>query len=264
MELELVVRARRVLAGQAFEPEIVTLHHRKTGEGTKSGMICSGSQTNLYFLCDPVRDLPPITEAGQLLESGSPGRLSLGRAGFSVRACEPDLSRAQLSLDAASSEWVYTEELFNRKRIAIIGGGHCSVALSRVMRQLDYDVLVYDTREQVATAQTNPFANHLEVVSDYRETGGRIPFPEATPVVVMTSDFKSDSRGLRGALDHPFPFVGVMGSRSKIKAIFECLRGEGVADERLADLKAPVGLPMRSGTPEEIAVSVAAQILRDL
>ncbi len=78
----------------------------------------------------------------------------------------------------------------------------------------------------------------------------------------MTSDFPSDVAALSGVVGRLFPFVGVMGSPVKLKAIFDRLREQGFTDDQLDRLQAPVGLPIGSSTPEEIAVSVAAQILQ--
>ncbi len=78
----------------------------------------------------------------------------------------------------------------------------------------------------------------------------------------MTTDVASDVRGLLGVLDNPFPFIGVMGSENKISEIKKQLKAEGIADQQLSRITAPVGLPMVSNTPEEIAISIAAQLLQ--
>ena len=78
----------------------------------------------------------------------------------------------------------------------------------------------------------------------------------------MTTDVASDVCGLLGIFDKPFPFIGVMGSENKISEIKNRLKTEGISDNQLSRLTAPVGLPMVSNTPEEIAISVAAQLLQ--
>ena len=72
----------------------------------------------------------------------------------------------------------------------------------------------------------------------------------------------SDIRGLLGVLDNPFPFIGVIGSENKISEIKKRLKAEGIDDQQLSRITAPVGLPMVSNTPEEIAISIAAQLLQ--
>ena len=99
-----------------------------------------------------------------------------------------------------------------------------------------------------------------------RTTRRRVPligYPELTAVVVMTADYLTDVRALLGVADLQFPFVGLMGGRRKISRIFAQLREEGIVQRTLDRVHAPVGLDIGSDTPEEIAVSVAAQILRE-
>ena len=78
----------------------------------------------------------------------------------------------------------------------------------------------------------------------------------------MTNSFEADVQGLRGVLPLPVPYIGLMGSAAKIGRVFSALRKDGVARETLARVTAPVGLPIESDTPEEIAVSVAAQLIQ--
>ncbi len=105
--------------------------------------------------------------------------------------------------------------------------------------------------------------NLLAIAFHKINTLALIPFPNLTCVVVMTTDFPSDVRALLGVVSVPFPFIGVMGSSAKIAQIFQELRQAGVSETVLSRLYAPVGLPIGSHTPEEIAISVAAQILQE-
>ena len=263
MEHNLIDRAKEILTKEDFKPEIQTLYHRTSGLGEKSGMICSGSQTNLYYLCHPSRDKEIIEKVVSLIEQDICGSLLIDVSGMSVEEKAVNLAQPAIQLTQNSESWKYEEQLLNRKRIAIIGGGHCSLALSRVMSQLDYEVLVFDTRDAVSTLTQNTYVRSVKIVEDYQELGDLIPFPQVTCVVVMTTDFASDIRALLGVVSLPFPFIGVMGSRPKIATIFEQLKEIGISESMLSHLYAPVGLPIGSHTPEEIAISIAAQILQE-
>ena len=262
MEYKLLDRAKEILTQEDFKPEIQTLYHRTSGSGEKSGMICSGSQTNLYYLCQPSRDREIIEKVVSLIERDISGSLSIDSSGMSVVEKPVNLTQPAIQLIQKSESWTYEEQLLNHQRIAIIGGGHCSLALSRVMSQLNYNVLVFDTRKEVSTLTQNTYAQSVKIVEDYQEVGAAILFPQLTCVVVMTTDFPSDIRALLGVASFPFPFIGVMGSHAKIATIFEQLKQVGVSESVLATLYAPVGLPISSHTPEEIAISIAAQILQ--
>ncbi len=263
MEYNLVERARNLLNDNGFVPELQTLLHRRTGEGDKSGMICAGSQTNVYALCLPERDGWIIDHLVELAEQECNATLFIDKNGLKVDETEADPVKPKIRLSQDDDEWCYEEQLLNRNRVAIIGGGHCSVALCQTMARLGYEVFIFDTREDVFTLQNASDARQVRIVSDYREVGGLVRFPQLTCVVIMTTDFMSDVRGLLGTVLLPFPFIGIMGSMTKIKKIYETLTEEGVKEERFEKIYAPVGLSLDSDTPEEIAISVAAQILQE-
>ena len=263
MELNLMRRARQILAsGDDFIPEIQTLNHRADGPGEKSGMICAGSQTNVYYLCRPEKDRATVEQLVQFLENDRAGVLMLDRGGLHLKARSLDPQQPQNVLEKFDAEWRYVEQLQNMRRIAIVGGGHCSLALSRALRPLGYEITVFDTRPDVATFVENEAAHHKVILDDFRDAGSRIAFPKLTRVIVMTVDMASDARGLSGVVGKPFPFIGVMGSKAKLAAIFKKLRAAGIPESDLQKITAPVGLPMRSHTPSEIAVSIAAQLLQ--
>ncbi len=271
MEYQLLERAAEVLGGGAprgseredFAPRIQALHHSKSAAGDRSGMICAGSQTNLYALCRPASELEVVRRVASAVEEGRSGTLRIDPRGLAFEAAEPDLSRPAILLEGEEDgDWRYTEQLLNRRRLAILGGGHCALALAGTMSRLGYDVLVFETREKVFETELERCARSVEIVGDFRQAGARIDYPELTWVVVMTTDFPSDVRALAGVLPRPFRFIGVMGAPAKIEAIRGRLGELGFSPAELERICAPVGLPIPSHTPEEIAISVAAQILQ--
>jgi xanthine dehydrogenase accessory factor len=263
MEYTLVNRAQDVLKNDIFTSEIQILNHQKSGPGEKSGMICAGQQTNLYYLCQPEKDGKIVEEIVKVLKKGQLGTLSISSEGLAVHKKNTDGHEIQYSLTKNESNWHYQEQLKNFNRIAIMGGGHCSLALSRVMNNLGYDVFVFETKESISTLGLNKFATKVHIIDDFKEAVSRITLPHQTQVVIMTTDVASDVRVLLGILDKTFPFVGVMGSNAKISEITKQLKNEGISDKQLSRFTAPVGLPMVSNTPEEIAISVAAQLLQN-
>ncbi len=262
MEYELVNRAQDILSNKNFIPEVHTLNHKKSGSGEQSGMICAGKQTNLYYVCEPEKDGKIVEEIVQVLSESQPAIFSISLEGLSLQKQKLDACDFQFSLTQDDNKWHYQEQLKNFNRIAIIGGGHCSLALSRVMKNLGYDVVAFDTRENISTLDQNNFADSIQIIDDYKKASSQINLPEKTDIVIMTTDVASDVCGLLGIFDKPFPFIGVMGSENKISEIKKRLKAEGIADQQLSRITAPVGLPMVSNTPEEIAISIAAQLLQ--
>ncbi|MBT3180597.1 MAG: XdhC family protein [Candidatus Marinimicrobia bacterium] len=262
MEYELVNRVQEILSKNNFIPEIHTLNHKKTGLGEQSGMICAGKQTNLYYVCEPNKDRESVDEIVQVLLKNQAGILSISLEGLSLQNQKLEPSDFQFKFIKNGHIWHYQEQLKNFNRIAIIGGGHCSLALSRVMKNLGYDITVFETRKNISTLDQNKFADSIQIIDDYKIAASQIISPEKTEVVILTTDVASDVRGLLGVLDKPFPFIGVMGSENKISEIKNRLKAEGISDQQLSRITAPVGLPMASNTPEEIAISIAAQLLQ--
>jgi len=262
MERNLIERAAEILRDEDAFAEVRALHHRRSAPGEPSGMICAGSQTNLGFLCRPEVDGAAIEKVVSVLRGGRSATLKITPGGLSVAEEPPDLSRRQHRLTRDGERWVYEEELLNRRRLAILGGGHCALALARVMARLGYDVFAFEAEKKVPEEELREHVRELWIVADFADAGPRIAVPELTLVVVMTSDFPSDVRALSGIVGRPFPFLGVMGSPAKLEEIFELLREQGFSDHQLNRVQAPVGLPIGSNTPEEIAISVAAQILQ--
>ena len=268
MESRILKRATTRLKRRGPWATLETLVHRKTApqspndsSASPSGMICAGEQTNLYYLCRPSEDRPAIAHLVDLLAEDRPSHLRISPSSLEVEESAPRFDLPTHRLEQEGEEWFYEEDLLERRRLAILGGGHCALALARTMTNLGYVVTAFESQKKVPEEGLDTAVRHLEIVSRFQEAGHQIPYPEITQVVVMTSDLQSDVAALIGTLGRPFPFLGVMGSPSKLAEIRCRLHREGFTHEDLDHLTAPVGLPIGSRTPEEIAISIAAQIL---
>ena len=262
MEFTLVNRAYNILNNGNFTPEIQSLDHKKTGTDEQSGMICAGKQTNLYYVCEPEKDGEIVDKIVQNLIEGQSAIVSISSEGMSLHKQEFKNPDSQYSFTQSDNHWCYKEQLKNYNRIAILGGGHCSLALSRVMKNLGYDVFVFETRGNISTLGENNSVDTTNILDDFKDAASQLSLPKNTQVVVMTTDVPNDVRGLLGLLDFPFPFIGVMGSVNKISEIKKRLHSENISEQQLSRIISPVGLAMVSNTPEEIAISVAAQLLQ--
>lgn len=253
MELKLEQRARALLA-QAPEPffELRKLVHQRDLEpgsaGERSGLICAGEQTNFYRLCLPSEAAAFAAVAEAMAGAGS-GWLCLDAGGPRLEA-EPEPGVP------------FCAPLRAERRLAIFGGGHCGQSLARQMRWLGWEVEIVEIRPNLLPSELAEDAGiRWRQVADYRDGGGLLADPASTACVVMTTDFPSDVRALHGLRGLPIPFVGVMGSAAKLQEIKARLRAEGWDEAKIDALRAPVGLPIGSHTPAEIAVSIAAQLV---
>ena len=263
MEHRLVEQGRAVLRAGEAQPEKRTLVHSDTAEGERSGMVCEGSQTNVFCVLAGHRDRATVRAVEAAVRDDRPAWMTIDGAGLRLSQREPDFARPPFALAEEGGSWRYDEDLLNRRRLAVIGGGHCAVALAEVMARLGYRAQIFDTRTEVVTHDRAAAVGTVSHVADYAAAGPLIAWPKLTAVVVMTADYLTDVRALLGVAELPFPFVGLMGGRRKISRIFAQLREESVPQQALDKVHAPVGLDIGSDTPEEIAVSVAAQILRE-
>ena len=263
MEHRLVEQAKALLQGDHHRPEKHTLVHREAAAGEASGMICEGSQTNVFCVLDGPRALASVRTIIDRVHNDQRGGIEIDDTGLRLVEDGADFDAPRITLTEEDGAWRYREDLLNRRRLAIIGGGHCAAALGEVMAPLGYRVRVFDTRTHVVSHDRATAVGGVSIVADYGEAGPSIAYPESTAVVVMTSDYRTDVRALLGVAALPFPFIGLMGGRKKIDRIFSLLREEGISRETIERIHAPVGLDIGSETPEEIAISIAAQILRE-
>ena len=155
---------------------------------------------------------------------------------------------------------IYTEPLGRNYRVYIFGGGHVSAALVPVLLPLGFPVTVFDSRPELAVPERFPGAEVL--LGDFNDFSGRLTITEQDYAVVMTPGHEMDLEVLRQVLNSPATYVGCIGSRKKTAYVNQKLREEGFSEEDLARIHAPIGLPIQARTPEEIAISIAAELIR--
>lgn len=258
MEHRFTAEARRVLAagGQGFLQRQV--HDPEAGED-RSGMICSGEQT-FWFQPLGITDRPTVEAIVRTRETGPRGVLTLGPSGLSF---DPAGTRPGRHRFTRGTPWLYEEDFGRRDRLHIVGGGHCALALSQLAATLDFEIFVYDDRPGLPTFEANTWAHHKILVPDYTRMGEWLEPGDDQYVCVMTFGYKTDDLVLRAVLDRDFRFLGALGSRAKIDRMFTAYTADSIPADRLRRIHAPLGLPIHSQTPAEIAVSVAAQLIRE-
>ena len=234
-------------------------YHNKSAPANQSGMICSGEQTILLYPISD-KDREPIQQIITSLEQNRNGTLQLSPAGlqFSAEAASTDFSFDMLSDD----DWLYRERTGYKNHLHIIGAGHCALALSKMMREMDFYIHLYDDRSALKTFTENEYAHEKKIVGDYKEVQHLIPEGANHYIVVMTVGYRTDDIVVRTLWNRPFKYFGLLGSKSKIEKMFSDYLAEGVPAELLSQMHAPVGIAIHSQTPEEIAVSIAAEIIQ--
>lgn len=152
----------------------------------------------------------------------------------------------------------YVKYFQNRQSLVIFGAGHVSQALVGVVEDLGFEITIVDDREQYLS---NPvFANVNRIHCPFDKLSEEIPLKNAY-VVIMTPSHSYDYEVLRSVIESDFEYLGLMGSRKKVKLTRDRLISDGASMEKVKKLNMPVGLNIATGTPKEIAISIAAEIL---
>jgi len=145
--------------------------------------------------------------------------------------------------------------------VYIFGGGHIGMQLAPLCRLLGFRTVVVDDRADFVSQDRFPQANELVAVPSFERTLERLPIGEDSYMVIVTRGHGGDQAILRQALRRRPSYIGMIGSNRKRGLIFNQLLAEGFTQEDLARVTCPVGLPIGAETPEEIAVSIAAQLV---
>jgi xanthine dehydrogenase accessory factor len=155
---------------------------------------------------------------------------------------------------------VFVEPVLPPALLYIFGAGHVSVNLYRTARRAGFDVTVVDDRETYANRERFPDAREV-IAEDFDQVMSRLTPSEAAYIVIVTRGHRDDMRVLRWAVQTKARYVGMIGSRRKTIKIFRELQKEGLAAQLFERVHAPIGLDIGAVTPEEIAVSITAELI---
>lgn len=255
MEHKLVELCKKELLRKGFEPFIRRQIHRPDLPQDRSGMICSGEQTIAFYPLVETH-IPWIHE---LLEANGKGVLIADNQGICFQVAE-SISQKFESKIISPTVWQLTENLHFQPVLHIIGGGHVGLALSKFACELDFRVKIYDDREGLNTMVENHYAERV-MISDYAQIADILEEGADQYVVLMSFGYRTDQVILRELLGYDFAYLGMMGSQAKVDTLFEELREEGISQDLLERVHAPVGVQIRSKTPAEIAVSILAEVI---
>ena len=156
---------------------------------------------------------------------------------------------------------IVAEPLFTIPSVIIFGAGHISACLAPLLSMVDFRVIVVDDRNEFANRIRFPKVNEI-VVSDFRECFDLLDFSNDTYSVIVTRGHIHDQAVLKQVLKRPGCYVGMIGSSRKRDVIYEALIKEGISDELLRKVHAPIGLNIGAQSPEAIAISIAAEIIQ--
>jgi len=198
-----------------------------------------------------------------LVESSGEVTGSLRDAALDARATEAAreaLTRGTARVVPIDDEReLLVEPVTSRPTLVMVGCGHVGLAVARMAKLLDFRVVAVDDRPEFANRERFPDVDEV-VNADVIEALGRLPIAWNTFIVVATRGHKMDAHALRAAVKTPARYVGLVGSKRKTILIERMLREEGLPDERIKSVHAPIGLDLGGRTPAEIALAILAEI----
>lgn len=187
------------------------------------------------------------------LDEKQKGALDMGCGGDAV---------VQIQYIDAADPGDFIKEFKLSSTAYIFGGGHVAYALEPVLRHVDFKTVVIDDREEYANSSRFPHAERTIVTDDFDHAFDDIQTDNDSYIIIVTRGHRGDLKVLRQALKRPYAYLGMIGSRRKNSLLFDTLKKEGVTEEQISSVHAPIGLSIGSETPEEIAISIVAEIIQ--
>jgi xanthine dehydrogenase accessory factor len=255
-------RIRGTLGGGCLEAEVQhrAIQSLRTGQaapfdllldhdfGWDDGLICGGKVLGLI--------LPDAAASGADFWSKLAARQSTIRWGVAN-----DFSIGAIQSGDSPDNWRYCETISPPCDLWIAGAGHIAQAVAPLAAQLDFHVSVFDDRP--ALANHHYFPGEIALHAGPWESFAALPFPSGPAfALIVTRGHRHDALVLRDWIRQPFLFIGMIGSSRKARTIFEHFRDDKIATaEELDRVACPVGIPIKSRSVEEIAVSIMAQFI---
>jgi xanthine dehydrogenase accessory factor len=171
-----------------------------------------------------------------------------------------DREKGKLDMMCGGEIDLYIEPILPAERLVIFGAGHITRALAPLAQKAGFRVSVVDDSAELMKKEAFPGAEDL-ILDDMERVAHDLPLGPDTYVVLLSRGFSRDKAVLRCLLGKGYPYIGMIGSPRKITSMLEELRSEGQPEEMFSRLCAPIGLDIGAETPEEIALSIAAEII---
>lgn len=154
---------------------------------------------------------------------------------------------------------IFVEPILPQPTLYVFGGGHVSIALANAAHTAGFSIGIVDDRESFANAQRFPMAG--EIYTSFDDAFEKIRPNASSYLVIVTRGHRDDMRVLRWAIGTDARYIGMIGSKRKVLSVYQALEKEGVPKDKFERIHAPVGLEIGALTPEEIAISIAAELV---
>lgn len=239
----------------------------------KMGMICGGEITALFqYISETdtysswwgfflnVLKVAEENKGGWLVQSLCGGAPSLLDANGKLICGDRPKEKAPAKPVCFRDADTFWQPIPIRSRVLIFGGGHIAGALVPLLETIDFRCWVFDDRPHFVSEKRFPTAEKL-IYGDYRKIADHITITAEDYVVIMTNGHSHDLEIQDQVLRGDFAYIGVVGSARKTAAVNAALRERGIPEDKIAQVHTPIGTAIKAVTPEEIAVSIAGELI---
>ncbi len=260
MEHKLVELAKSILENNEPGNKLFKQVHDKSAIKDQSGMICSGEQTVFLYQVKQ-QEKECMAALIKSLQENRNGTLYLSQSGIMFKEEKP--GRDYLFERIDEFNFFYAEKTGFRYRLHIIGGGHCSLALSKLMHGMGFYISLFEEREGLNTMEENVYVQEKQLIDSYTSLTELISGGNDVFVVIMTFGYRTDDLALRALMKKEFRYIGMLGSKHKVEKMLHEYRSEKMDESLLKQVHAPVGIQIKSQTAREIAISIAAELIAE-
>ncbi|PJA96686.1 MAG: hypothetical protein CO129_05230 [Ignavibacteriales bacterium CG_4_9_14_3_um_filter_34_10] len=237
---------------------IKRLQHSNGSKLENSGLICGGFETIIFRKINS-DDKNILRQVVDSFTNKSESYISMANDGLKI--INSSLPNDKTFNYVNDDEWSYREKIGTPYTIYIIGGGHVGKAVSDAMKLLGFYIVIFDHRKDIFTMIQNTSADE-KIIADYSLVGNYINENEKSFIVICTPRHDGDKTALLSVINKKVKYIGMMGSKKKIKTIFDEIKKTGISEELIDTIHSPIGLEIYSETPSEIAISIAAEIIK--
>lgn len=181
----------------------------------------------------------------------------------SGRIIEYDLTSSKKGIGAicGGNMKVFIEPIQKQEKLFIFGAGHIAQPLAVMGKTLGLKVFVVDDRPSYANTKRFAAADKV-ICGKFKETIKKLPLDKKSYAVIITYSHSLDYQVLKSCLKYDLAYLGMIGSKNKVRIVFDKLKKDGISKRKLSKVFAPVGLEIGAEAPAEIAVSILAQIIK--
>lgn len=256
MEKDMIDYSLDLLFGKATKT-IKRLHHSEKTKYEKSGLICGGYQIIIFSIIGKEQS-NIINSVLSSISKKKNGELIISHNKISFNQID-NISSSYFNYES-DEKWEFKESIGLPLIAYIAGSGHVGLAVSQIMKSIGFYVIAFDHREDVFTVEQNEYADEI-IITKYDEIGNHIIESENSYIIIVTPMHAGDKDTLKSVINKKVKYIGMMGSNRKIKSIFDALREDGVNEKLFEKIHTPIGIEINAESPEEIAISIVAEII---